>query len=162
MWHLLLMWEIQDAGRAPDLRAAWERLRQRKTPRVSGWLGQCAAMLFGAIENAEDKFAGEAARMVGNDKDLAALAGTFAARNQFAAAMATAAAVADEVDRGHALRAVTEAQARAGWAAAAVQTAAGISYQLEREAALQAIAEAQAPPGRCPPPCRPSRQSPTA
>ena len=120
LWHLLLVWELSEAGKLAEARATLERLQKKGAPRLVGWQRACAdALLVHALAVDEGLFIALQQRLVSDER---ALCQQLAAHGQVAAALRAAWECAEGTARAVALGEIALAQARAGDRPAAGKT----------------------------------------
>lgn len=156
LWHLILAWELKDAGRTEQARATLDRLAQRELPRLSHshWPARCAVAVLAKIAGVSEPLFQNIQLRLLEDNSRDDLCHAVAAAGQFAAARVAAEGVATEHGRSYALHMVGKGQlvtvsrqASEGDLASAMETVRDIADNWSRTAALREIASARAAAG---------------
>jgi hypothetical protein len=156
LWHLLLAWELKDAGKLDAARLTLDRLRKQPLPRLSGANEDNVAILLNQISGVSDETLRVLRTEVLSDQGRERLCSYLIGDKRLAAAVETAQQIDHELNKIKALCEIAVAQELSGkeWdahatMATAVDKAARIGNQIlyEKPEALNAIAVAQARAG---------------
>jgi tetratricopeptide (TPR) repeat protein/ElaB/YqjD/DUF883 family membrane-anchored ribosome-binding protein len=141
LWHLLLAWELHDAGKPDRAVATLERLRGKQRTRLEGMWGECAAQLLSAFEVDESVFRDLLPGLLDED-GLLRVCGLLAQRGHGANASAAAEQIRDESIRSQALVVVPPTLVQAGQAEVDLVKARTIAESDDRAEALVAVVPA--------------------
>jgi hypothetical protein len=120
LWYLLLIWMLDDAGRAEEVRWTVERLARRAFPPLTGWQGRYAGFLLGQrVECDQATQAGPLERFLGDEEAWKAYCEQLLATKNLSTLLQAVDRIPVEESRHQILDAVAELQARArDWDAA--------------------------------------------
>ncbi|MBO9362631.1 MAG: AAA family ATPase, partial [Thermoflexus sp.] len=147
LWHLLLAWELKDAGRLEEARRVLERLMGKPLPRLAFWHLECAIDLLSHLWDVSREAFNDLSRRLLSDKARRDLCMVLLQRRHLAIVREVAKGIEAEWLRDQTLLEVVRAHVGAGEFDAALRVAKEIKDGQFLAEALAAIARARADAG---------------